>query len=128
MSVAVAGGTGGLGRALVEAISAKGKRKVIVLTRKVSGSPGDNSNIHFVAVDYSDVNSLVAVLEGHNVDTVISAVNNITGENQSELNLINAAEKSKTTKRFIPSYFGIPYLPEYGFSIISSTPALSSSF
>ncbi|GKT56080.1 hypothetical protein ColTof4_13864 [Colletotrichum tofieldiae] len=121
MSVAVAGGTGGLGRALVEAISAKGKRKV-------SGSPGDNSNIHFVAVDYSDVNSLVAVLEDHSVDTVISAVNNITGENQSELNLINAAEKSKTTNRFIPSYFGIPYLPEYGFSIMSSTPALSLSF
>ncbi|WQF78918.1 Putative NmrA-like domain, NAD(P)-binding domain superfamily [Colletotrichum destructivum] len=112
MSIAIAGGTGGLGRALVEGILAKGKRKVVVLTRKVSGSPDANSNVRFVAVDYSNVDSLVLVLEEHNVDTVISTVNNITGENQSELNLIEAAERSKTTNRFVPSYFGIPYLPE----------------
>lgn len=46
------------------------------------------------------------------METVISAVNNSTGDNSSEPNLIRAAEKSKPTKRFIPSYFGVPYLPE----------------
>lgn len=90
---------------------------------KVSGSPGADSNVRFVAVDYSNVDALVLVLEEHNVDTVISTVNNITGENQSELNLIEAAERSKTTNRFIPSYFGIPYLPEYSFSVMHSSPS-----
>ncbi|TQN70094.1 Oxidoreductase BOA1, partial [Colletotrichum shisoi] len=108
MSIAIAGGTGGLGRALVDGILAKGKRKVLVLTRKVSGSPDANSNVRFVAVDYSNVDSLVLVLEEHNVDNVISTVNSITGENQSGLNLIEASERSKTTYRFVPSYFAFP--------------------
>ncbi|KAF5501429.1 Oxidoreductase BOA1 [Colletotrichum siamense] len=112
MSVAIAGGTGGLGRALVEAIQARGNYQVIVLTRKVSGSPAGPNGIRFEAVDYASVESLVSVLQENNVEIVISAVNNITGENDAELNLIKAAERSSTTKRFIPSYFGVPYLPE----------------
>ncbi|KAJ0356677.1 hypothetical protein COL154_010896 [Colletotrichum chrysophilum] len=112
MSVAIAGGTGGLGRALVEAIQARGRYQVIVLTRKVSGSPAGSNGIRFVAVDYANVDSLVSVLQENSTEIVISAVNNITGENDAELNLIRAAERSSTTKRFIPSYFGVPYLPE----------------
>ncbi|KAK1635696.1 hypothetical protein BDP81DRAFT_450551 [Colletotrichum phormii] len=116
MSVAISGGIGGPGRALVEAISARGTHEVIVLTRKVSGRPGGAApNVRFVAVDYSDIDSLASVLERYNVDTVISAVNNITGDNKSELNLIAAAERSKTTRRFIPGHFGVPNLPEFGF-------------
>ncbi|KAF0316086.1 hypothetical protein GQ607_016695 [Colletotrichum asianum] len=112
MSVAIAGGTGGLGRALVEAIQARGRYQVIVLTRKVSGSPAGSNGIRFVAVDYANVDSLVSVPQENSIEIVISAVNNITGENDAELNLIRAAERSSTTKRFIPSYFGVPYLPE----------------
>lgn len=32
---------------------------------------------------------------------------------ESELALIRAANQSKTTKRFIPSVFGVKYRPEY---------------
>jgi uncharacterized protein YbjT (DUF2867 family) len=35
MAVAIAGGTGGLGRALIDAIKAQGKHQVVVLSRKV---------------------------------------------------------------------------------------------
>ncbi|KAK7445016.1 hypothetical protein Landi51_08374 [Colletotrichum acutatum] len=126
MAVAIAGGISGPGRALVEAISAQGTHEVIVLTRKVSGKPGGAApNVRFVAADFSDIGSLTAVLEKYNVDTVISAVNNITRESYSELNLVAAAERSKTTRRFIPSHFGVPYLPEYGVSTVS--PSLASS-
>ena len=34
--IAVAGGTGGIGRALVEAITSRGRHKVKILSRKVS--------------------------------------------------------------------------------------------
>lgn len=36
VTVAVAGGTGGIGRAIVEVIAEGGKHKIIVLARKVS--------------------------------------------------------------------------------------------
>ncbi|KAI8308619.1 Oxidoreductase BOA1 [Colletotrichum sp. SAR11_59] len=75
-------------------------------------SPAGSNGIRFVAVDYANVDSLVSVPQENSIEIVISAVNNITGENDAELNLIRAAERSSTTKRFIPSYFGVPYLPE----------------
>ncbi|KAK1705456.1 uncharacterized protein BDZ83DRAFT_208283 [Colletotrichum acutatum] len=110
MAVAIAGGISGPGRALVEAISAQGTHEVIVLTRKVSGKPGGAApNVRFVAADFSDIGSLTAVLEKYNVDTVISAVNNITRESYSELNLVAAAERSKTTRRYF-----LGYLPYFG--------------
>ncbi|OHF04289.1 hypothetical protein CORC01_00628 [Colletotrichum orchidophilum] len=124
MSVAISGGTGGLCCELVKVFATQGTHEVVVFTRKVSGRPGGAApNIHFVAVDYSNIDSLVSVLERYNVDTVISTVNNITGENHAELNLIAATERSKTTRRFITSYSGVPYLPEYGFSTLPPYPA-----
>lgn len=45
-------------------------------------------------------------LEQHNVHTVISAIGLISEEtSRSQLNLIEAADKSKSTARFIPSEF-----------------------
>jgi nucleoside-diphosphate-sugar epimerase len=43
MTVAIAGGTGGLGRTLVDAIKARGKHEVLVLSRRVSESCWQNS-------------------------------------------------------------------------------------
>ena len=67
---------------------------------------------HF-AVDYGDVGSLTAFLEEHNVDTVISAFGiNAKSLATSQMNLIKAADASRTTKRFIPSSFALPYPEE----------------
>ncbi|KAM5349894.1 hypothetical protein ACJ41O_006399 [Fusarium nematophilum] len=112
MTVAIAGGTGGLDRALVDAINARGKHEVLVLSRKNTAGLEERLGSRIDTVDYSNVDSLASILEEGNVETVISAVNNVSGDNSSEINLIRAAEKSKTTKRFIPSYFGTPYTPE----------------
>ncbi|RSL84649.1 hypothetical protein BHE90_006527 [Fusarium euwallaceae] len=112
MTVAIAGGTGGLGRALVEAIQARGKHQVLVLTRKDTPGLAERLGAPIATVDYSNVDSIASILEESNIEIVISAVNNISGDNSSEINLIHAAEKSKPTKRFIPSYFGTPYTPE----------------
>lgn len=67
---------------------------------------------HF-AVDYSNVGSLTAFLEEHNVHTVISAFGiNAKSLATSQMNLIKAADASRITKRFIPSSFALPYPKE----------------
>ena len=64
-----------------------------------------------VAIDYTDVSSIVKVLEDHNVDTLISTLGSMFGQDP-ELALIQAADKSNSTKRFIPSTWGIKYTTE----------------
>jgi radical SAM superfamily enzyme YgiQ (UPF0313 family) len=64
-------------------------------------------------VDYSDVDSLTKTLEEYNVDVVISTIFIFDEESgATETNLVKAAEKSKTTKRFVISNWGIPLPPE----------------
>lgn len=49
---------------------------------------------------------MARMLEGHNVDTIITTIGLISEKtSQSQLNLIEAAELSPTTQRFIPSEF-----------------------
>ncbi|KAF0320829.1 hypothetical protein GQ607_011913 [Colletotrichum asianum] len=125
--VAVAGGTGGVGRAIVEQLQLSGKHQFFVLGRKVttpivmidithrghytslvicpihliladmmsfkSPSPALPGAPPFVEIDYENVDALVKVLEEHNIDTI---------------NLIAAADKSKTTQRFVPSEYFTP--------------------
>jgi NAD(P)-dependent dehydrogenase (short-subunit alcohol dehydrogenase family) len=120
--VAIAGGSGNLGRALVDALKAKGGSKVVILARKVSPrlygltelikqeNPDKEKEIGvpIVAVDYSSVENVVNVLESHKIDTLISSVDSNAGP-EPELVLIQAAEKSTVTKRYIPCLWGIEY-------------------
>lgn len=56
---------------------------------------------------------MTAELERHNVHTIISAIGLVSDEtSQSQLNLIEAAELSSSTKRFIPSEFSFIQTPE----------------
>lgn len=63
-----------------------------------------------VTVDYSNIDELAALPEKHNIHTVISAFA-LKGDSLavSQRNLIQAAARSKTTKRFIPSRYAIRY-------------------
>ncbi|KAH1506281.1 hypothetical protein KXX06_008961, partial [Aspergillus fumigatus] len=89
--VAVAGGTGGVGKTIVETLVGNSEHQVIVLTR---------------SVDYNNIPSLVQVLEQHTIHTIISAIGIFDATtSQSQLNLIQAAEESSVTKRFIPSEY-----------------------
>ncbi|KAB8263303.1 NAD(P)-binding protein [Aspergillus pseudonomiae] len=117
VKVAVAGGTTGIGRAIVKALEKDGSHQCIILSRNVS----NDSKV--LAVDYSDPKGLQSALEEHEIHTVISAVSLQTeASGQSQLNLIEAADRSKATKRFMPSEFGAKYdsshlaaLPLYAF-------------
>ncbi|KAJ5973360.1 hypothetical protein N7481_010570 [Penicillium waksmanii] len=107
-TVAVAGGTGGVGKTLVETLEQQSKFRVIVLSRSkeskekpATGTPG-----LYVQIDYNDVPALTRQLEHHNIHTIISAIGLTSEEtSNSQMNLIEAADKSKVTERFIPSEY-----------------------
>jgi hypothetical protein len=66
--------------------------------------------VSFLLADYSNIKSLTKVLESNKIDTVISAVSVIDDSNSTaQLNLIEAAERSSSTRRFIPSEYGVRY-------------------
>ncbi|KAK6824908.1 NAD(P)-binding protein [Apiospora arundinis] len=100
--IAVAGGNGGLGLAIVEALVTTGQHHVIILTRDDMES---KAGARLLAVDYDDVNRLTSVLEANRIEMVISTISPVGGF-PPELNLIQAAEQSECTKRFIPSMWG----------------------
>ncbi|EPS30706.1 hypothetical protein PDE_05658 [Penicillium oxalicum 114-2] len=101
--IAVAGGTGGVGKTLVERLAREPQIKLVILSRSKSTSEG---NVQHVQIDYSDIPSMTMELERHNVHTIISTIGLVSDEtSQSQLNLIEAAEKAQPTKRFIPSEY-----------------------
>ncbi|CAH0055760.1 unnamed protein product [Clonostachys solani] len=104
--IAIAGGTGAVGKTIVGQLQLHGPHhKVFIMGRKApTESVADCPE--FLQVDYEDVSSLTKILEDQKIDTVISTVNLKTqAASQSQLNLIQAADRSCTTNRFIPSEF-----------------------
>jgi len=128
--VAVAGGTGAVGRNFVEALISQGRHEVVILSRtvcyykhhtyyeltfpKVDAAKEKEIGARFVATDYKDVPVLTQILEDNSVHIVISTLAMMSNAAGSlEQSLIQAADASKTTKRFIPSEFGFPQRAEY---------------
>jgi hypothetical protein len=67
--------------------------------------------IRVIPVDYFDESGLTKTLQDNNVDTVISALSmrpDRSGDLPKEVELIRAADASKTTKRMISSDWGHP--------------------
>ncbi|KAL4773072.1 hypothetical protein BDW60DRAFT_185479 [Aspergillus nidulans var. acristatus] len=104
--IAVAGGTGGVGKTIVDVLTQQAKHQVIVLTRKAQENNPILSRAKQVEVDYANIPSLTRILNEHKVHTIISAIS-LYGEEDSEaqLNLIRAAEDAAETRRFIPSEY-----------------------
>jgi hypothetical protein len=67
--------------------------------------------VRILAADYSNVDSLVDIFESNNVWAVLSVMH--TFDKTPEANLIQAADRSSTTKRFVPNIWsGFTFLPE----------------
>ncbi|RMJ12722.1 hypothetical protein CDV36_007636 [Fusarium kuroshium] len=110
VKVAVAGGSDSIGRAIVQAIEKDGEHECFILSR----SPKDTDKSKTVIVDYSNIDGLRETLEAHEIDTVISAIAlQSDAGGQSQMNLIEAANQSRCTRRFMPSEFGAMYKPEH---------------
>ena len=68
-----------------------------------------------VAVDYDNIQAVAKTLEDNEVHTVISTILMMpgpSGEAPKEIELIRAADASKTTKRIMSSDWGSPHTPE----------------
>lgn len=122
--IAVAGGSGGVGKTIVEKLL-ESKFDIVVLSRTVwlfnhTGTrlsseyscvsqvrqESSLQNVQNVQINYDDIPSMAHELEQHKIHTIISTIGLVSDEtSQSQLNLIEAAEKSVSTKRFIPSEY-----------------------
>ncbi|KAF2186054.1 NAD(P)-binding protein [Zopfia rhizophila CBS 207.26] len=108
VTVVVAGGTRGIGRAIVEAIKSHGKHTVKIFSRSANPALAAETGCEIITVDYNDIDGLTSALEENKVDTVISTLF-LTTTGTPQNNLVLASEASKFTRRFVPSIWGIPY-------------------
>ncbi|KAL6787496.1 hypothetical protein J3E68DRAFT_418144 [Trichoderma sp. SZMC 28012] len=106
--VAVAGGTGSVGRTIVEELKKSPLYDVIVLARKVPEVNDKEAPV--VAVDYSNIDETAQKLASHKVDIVISTISVIDEVSGAcQVDLVKAASKAGTVKRFITSEWGTPH-------------------
>ncbi|VUC23602.1 unnamed protein product [Clonostachys rosea] len=116
--IAVAGGTGPVGKCIVEGLVQHGGHKVFVLSREGNVPKSD---VDVLLVHYGDVRATAQTLQQEKIDTLISAIG-VRDEKASEaqLNLIRAAHLSATTRRFVVSAYDKLQVPEHA----SLTPRL----
>ncbi|OAQ61138.1 hypothetical protein VFPPC_02148 [Pochonia chlamydosporia 170] len=109
--VAIAGATGSIGGVIAAAIASTKKHEVFVLSRKAPDASNNSGSISTLTVNYDSVDDIETKLTSNNIDTVICCMSlNSEAENASQINIIRAAAKSPTVKRFAPSEFGIDYM------------------
>ncbi|KAF7596685.1 hypothetical protein BBP40_000608 [Aspergillus hancockii] len=121
VKIAVAGGAKGLGSAIVKGIEWRGVHECCILSRTAN-----KHDPRYLAVDYNYVENLRNVLEANNTHTVISVLSMENGGGESQMNLIEAAEQSKSTSRFMPSKFGMVYQEKHMAALPSYTCKLKA--
>ncbi|KAJ4256889.1 hypothetical protein NW762_008985 [Fusarium torreyae] len=112
VKVAIAGGSGHIGRTLVDAIKETTSHEVLILSRKPNPEVEAETRVPVIDVDYSDVNALTRLLEEQRIHTVVSAITMMQvgfGQENNEISLIRAADASTFTKRMIATDWGFPH-------------------
>ncbi|KAH7062240.1 hypothetical protein B0J12DRAFT_707624 [Macrophomina phaseolina] len=113
--VGIAGGTGWLGRIIVEHVANTRKYTIYVLTRSATGAIAGRHGIDALELDYSSPLSIAERLRAENIDTVISAIAILNEEDhRAQINLIEGAALSGTVTRFTPSDGFPPAIPGLG--------------
>ncbi|KAH6713224.1 hypothetical protein BKA61DRAFT_608754 [Leptodontidium sp. MPI-SDFR-AT-0119] len=110
VKVAVAGGSGGVGRAIIDAFKQQKTHDFIILSRKDNPELSVEIGAKIIGIDYTDLASAKKTLEDNEIHTVISAMSVQSQEqSNSQIGLIRAAAASSSVRRFVPSEFGFPY-------------------
>ncbi|KAK7056241.1 hypothetical protein VNI00_002793 [Paramarasmius palmivorus] len=124
--ICVPGGTGGVGRYVVDALLAvqpKYNLYIIVLSRSPSPPitvPNSAASAEVIQVDYSDPAQLESIIRTHQIDTIISNLINwdLSKFSEGQEALLRAALKVPTFRRFAPSEFSVDSEsldPEYNY-------------
>ncbi|PVH91807.1 NAD(P)-binding protein [Periconia macrospinosa] len=107
--VAVAGGTGAVGRTLLDTIAKSSEHHAIVLSR-TAGPSSTYHGFERVALDYDNIDQVEGILKQHHVDIVVSCLVLVDDESaMAQISLIRAAAQSKTVTRFIPTEFYLDF-------------------
>lgn len=112
-TIAVIGGTGSLGRTMVEVLRTDAKHKVFVLARKTFAFTNGSSDVQVIPTDYANIETTAKTLQDNVVDTVVCAINiGDASSSEAQVNMIRAAASSGTVKRFIVSEWGLIHREE----------------
>ncbi|WYZ44889.1 hypothetical protein EsH8_VIII_000205 [Colletotrichum jinshuiense] len=103
--IAIAGGSGNVGQEIIEALVAREKHEILILSRKDAPATELAFGVKWVKVDYSDAEHLAKALEG--VHTVLSFLTGTVDpgsktQGNTQRDLIDASIRAGV-KRFAPS-------------------------
>ncbi|KIW89223.1 uncharacterized protein Z519_10076 [Cladophialophora bantiana CBS 173.52] len=102
--IALAGGTGNVGREVLDGLVAKGSHEVVVFSRSDT-SKLDLPGVEMAQVDYNDQADLIKHLQG--VDTVLSfIVSHLDPDGTAQKNLVDASIAAGV-RRFAPSEWAL---------------------
>ncbi|KAL7926406.1 NAD(P)-binding protein [Trichoderma austrokoningii] len=108
--VAVAGGTGHVGRAIVKGLVDSQEHQVYVFTRKPTSVFDHLRAVNIIVISYDDQDEIQNVLDKHKIEVVLSTISPASSEAfDAQVRLIRACDKSESTKRFAPSEFLTDY-------------------
>ncbi|ORY07627.1 NAD(P)-binding protein, partial [Basidiobolus meristosporus CBS 931.73] len=104
ITVALAGGSGGLGRYILDELLSQGKHRVVILAREPRPDL-EKLGATVAVVDYANSESLLKALQG--VHTVLSFIwSDDGGLKDAQIELLKAAERAGV-KRFAPSEWAL---------------------
>ncbi|KAI8680328.1 NmrA domain-containing protein [Fusarium keratoplasticum] len=101
VKIAIAGGAGNVGQEIIDALVARNKHEIIILSRKDAPATELAPGVKWATTSYDDVDQLAGILQG--VHTVLSFIANSQDPNATaQKKLIDASVKAGV-KRFAPS-------------------------
>ncbi|KAM0474226.1 hypothetical protein ACHAP7_007913 [Fusarium lateritium] len=121
VKIAIAGGAGNVGQEIIDALLARNKHEILILSRKLTSQDAPETKIapgvKWAKTSYQNIDELATILEG--VHTVLSFMSVGPGgsEGRPQENLIDASVKAGV-KRFAPSEWAaskIDHFPWYDF-------------
>ncbi|KAM0288446.1 hypothetical protein ACHAO9_007092 [Fusarium lateritium] len=117
VKIAIAGGAGNVGQEIIDALLARNKHEILILSRKDAPETKIAPGVKWAKTSYQNIDELATILEG--VHTVLSFMSVGPGgsEGRPQENLIDASVKAGV-KRFAPSEWAaskIDHFPWYDF-------------
>ncbi|RSL62015.1 hypothetical protein CEP53_004888 [Fusarium sp. AF-6] len=101
VKIAIAGGSGNVGQEILDALVARNRHEIIILSRKDAPATELPSGVKWAKTTYDDVDQLAGVLEG--VHTVFSFIANSQDPKATAQKLLIDASVKAGVKRFAPS-------------------------